>query len=156
MCDGMVTRQTSALPSSAFSSWSLAHSLATSALLLFTLLPHVDASGKAWKRTSRHVIPPWHWSLVMHQNRNRRYVVCGSQCCYQVFISCAIYCPFRAFSVASKFDLSWPPIEKGWICEERQQTESRMMLREVVGCVLWINLTLSYVTLDSCRAKKGW
>ncbi|XP_011610478.1 sushi domain-containing protein 6 [Takifugu rubripes] len=44
MCDGMVAIQTSARSSSS-SSWSPAHSLATSALLLFTLLPHVDASG---------------------------------------------------------------------------------------------------------------
>ncbi|CAG09185.1 unnamed protein product, partial [Tetraodon nigroviridis] len=46
MCDGMVAIQTSPLPSSSFSSWSLFPSLATSALLLFTLLPHVGASDK--------------------------------------------------------------------------------------------------------------
>lgn len=54
MCDGMVAIQTSARSSS---SWSPAHSLATSALLLFTLLPHVDASGKAQKHPPTRSVP---------------------------------------------------------------------------------------------------
>lgn len=58
MCDGMVAIQTSARPSSSSSSWSPAHSLATSALLLLTLLPHVDASGKAQTHTPRDILAP--------------------------------------------------------------------------------------------------